>query len=542
MPPTTDTAPVTSVDVGALALERQDLESAYWQDIVPLRGGSAKMRAAGQRLLPFREREESAQWERRRAAAFLDPYYDDAITQAAARPFAKAVSIRGDLPPELEMIPKDVDRHGTELTVFAHDVYDGGLDFGMWHVFVDFPDLGLEPLSVAEEQLLRARPVFLHVSPPNLRGASFEFLPNGEELMASCRIRDDYLRPTVKSRWTQEKIKRVRVFYAPRPANPNKDALLVYARFRNEEIRYEDFVALGGRPGAVETWEKGPEDKEYVLQHARPFTYPGLPLFTFCTGYRGRLEAQPFFWKIAELNIAHWQFSSVHHSYVDMIQVGGWVRKGAAMGKTEPIEFGHKRVIDLPAEQDLAPLEHEGKAYEAGKDYKRALEQRMKELSTQLFLENRPADITATGDVIRDAKNQSTMQQQVRSLENVLGLCFKAAATWLNVNRPTGASAPIVLDKDFAVDIASDQSLGVFSAQEAEALFRDVDAEHITVETYLGERKRRGGYPDDFDPAEEARKVAVQRRRRLAEAAPEEDEDEEPEEEEAEEKEEAVAA
>jgi hypothetical protein len=382
----------------------------------------------------------------------------------------------------------------------------------MHHVFVDFPTMAYG-LNADEERLLKARPVFVQVSAPDMLGGEFATLPNGEEVLMSCRIRDDYMRrnPKVDSRWSQERIERVRVYFSPRPSGVKKEELLVFSRFREQELTYDDFLVLGGVGGATETWERADPDKDFVLVSRLPFRYPGIPLFTFYTNYAGRLRAKPYFWKLAQLNIEHWQFSSVHKSYTDMIQVGGWVRKGVGQGAVEPIEFGHKRVIDLPSEQELLPLEHQGHAYEAGKDYKGSLEHRMRYLSLSPFVEDNPSDVTATGDVIRDAKSNATIHRWIRAEEIFARNLYGAAATWLNVNRPTAATAPVLLPDDFAVDIYSDFQAGVFSAQENQALYQDWQAGVISDETYLQERKRRGAYPDFFDPEEEARKAKAGR-------------------------------
>lgn len=513
-----DTA-ITSTEVGEPSPDNREMETKYWRNIRPLRAGSEAMRAAGTRLLPLRAREEEVQWARRRDQSFLDPYYDDAVDQAASRPFTQPVTIRGEVPEQLAPLEQNMDQEGSNLTVFAKDAFDAGIDYGMTHVFVDFPAIEVE--TAEEERLLRARPTAVHVEPPNLLGTQFLTMPTGEDVMVRCRIYDTYRRRDMSSAdpYAEIEIDRVRVYHAPLPASTEKADLINYARFVDEEIRYDDFVELGGMPGRVLTWEKKPNEKEYTAQEPQEFRFPGIPLFTFYTNRTGRLTAKPFFWKIAELNIHHWQTSSVHTSYVDVIQVALWTRTGVSAGEESDLTIAHSRTVDLPDEQEISTVEHKGSAYEAGKDYKEGWEKRMRSLSMLPFIEQRPGDVTATGDIIRDAKSNAQIHFMIRALENMLGQVWQASATWLNVNRPTSATEPIVLSDDFRIDVFSNFALGVFSAQETAALRGDFDRQVITHETYLAERKKRGGYSETMDPAEEARAARAEQLSRVSDMA-----------------------
>jgi len=206
------------------------------------------------------------------------------------------------------------------------------------------------------------------------------------------------------------------------------------------------------------------------------------------------------------------------------------VRTGIDEGGETDITLGHSRIESLPAGQTIETLEHKGMAYEAGKDRLGRLEARQKFLSALPFLEMPAGDITATGDILRGASAQSQLQIAVRGLENTVTDAFRDAATWLNVNRPTSATEPIVLEDDFRVDVFSDFAHGVFSAQETQAQQGDYDRRIITHESYLLERKKRGGYSDTLDVATEVVKARAEQMTRMQDmAGMEAEEPEEPE-------------
>ena len=334
--------------------------------------------------------------------------------------------------------------------------------------------------------------------------------------MARCRIKDTFNRPARgDDPYEEEEVERVRVYHSPMPASVEKADILAFERFASEEIRYDDFIQLGGIPGRVITWLRPPKMKEYVAMTPAEFRFPGIPLFTFYTKRVERLKAKPFFFKIIDLNIHHWKFLSVHDSYVDKIQVAGWIRTGQDEGETSDVTIGHERTIDLPGEQKIETLEHKGMAYEAGKDRLVRLETRQKFLSCLPFLEIPAGDITATGDILRGAAAQSQLQIAVRGLENTETDAYRAAATWLNVNRPTSATEPIVMPDDFRVDVFSEFAHSAFSAQETQALQADYDRGLITHETFLLERKKKGGYSDTLDVKSEVPKARAEQMTRM---------------------------
>jgi len=251
-------AAITSTAVGEPSAANQEMETKYWRNTRPLRGGSDAMRAQGTRLLPPRAREEDKQWERRRAASVLDPYYDDAVDQAASMPFSRPVTIRGEVPEQLEPLEQDMDRRGSNLTVQAKDVLDAGFDDGLTHLFVDFPAIDVE--TAEEERLLRARPTIVHVKAENMLGAEFVTMPTGEDMMARCRIKDTFNRPARgDDPYEEETVERVRVYHSPMPASAEKADVLTFERFAAEEIRYDDFIEMGGLPGRVITWLRPPK-------------------------------------------------------------------------------------------------------------------------------------------------------------------------------------------------------------------------------------------------------------------------------------------
>lgn len=516
----------TSKAVAKRSPQFAEMEQKYWRFTRPLRGGTHAMQAAAdvdrKSFLPKRTHEETQQWEERRDGAILDPMYDEAVDQAASRPFVKPVTITEPLPDRLAPLEWDTDLRGNNLSVHMQMAFDAAIDYGMVILFTDFPSARIE--SRADEALYEARPTITTVTPDRLYGVDFLKLPNGSRWPWRCRIADTETRskndPT--DVFATETANIVRVYSATRPPPGSEDqpiGLELFARMRSGELTVADYVAQGGIEGTCEIWEQKDENsEEYLFRESRPFTFPGLPIRTCYTNRKGLFKAQPAFWKLAELNLHDWQFGSVHTDYTAFAQTGIFKTIGLSEEQWGKLVVTHRRTLDLPEGADADTLECKGSAYDAGKDYLQLGKLRGKELSLEPFMREKPGNITATGDQIRDAKANSKLQRWQLGLNDTYNGCLDDGFMWFNANRSSGEA---MMERPEGLEIQTFSGYHLLSASESDisALQWDVDHGLIAHETYLTEGKARGRYLDDFEPEVEARKAQREGAEKAAEVA-----------------------
>jgi len=145
---------VKGAGVGTKSLAYLRMEQ-HWKLTDALLGGTQAMRDAGQEFLPKEPREKATPYRNRLGRSFLFNGYKDTVDGLAAKPFGRAVTLKGaeKLDPKLKMIEANADRQGTTLTMFARQVLHEAIHRGLSHILVDFPIQ--DPNSDAGEELER---------------------------------------------------------------------------------------------------------------------------------------------------------------------------------------------------------------------------------------------------------------------------------------------------------------------------------------------------------------------------------------------------
>lgn len=496
-------------DISTPSLFFREMDEHYWRLTGALRGGSQAMREESKRIgedrldfLPFMRREEKPQWQTRLANSFLEPAYDEAVTNVSCRPFVKPVQINGELPPEMDPLEDDVDGRGTSLTVQAHAFLDAAVDDGVAHLFVDFPATG-GTLTRIEERRANARPTIGIVRASDLLDAIPRTLFNGREILHEVRIKGS---DVVRDGFASSRRETILRYVACQPETwGDPDAEMLYLRYVDGEIGFDEFVSRGGVPGFVGKYVM--VENDWVEGEPTEFRFPVIPLVSFFTNRKGWMLAQPFFWILAELNLQHWQKYSVHCYYVDFAQITGWKVEGADPNTVRTKSFGPGRVMTVPPGATLSVVSHGGEAYGVGKDFLDRLESRMDRVAKVPFIPRRTGDPTATGDAIREAKSSAPIHAMIRSEERAYESAFRLAAMWYRLRRP---DSPIRLPDDFSVDVFSNFSLLTPMTEELQALRDDFDRSVITEQTYLTERKIRGLYREDLDVEAETSAARIQ--------------------------------
>lgn len=441
--------------------------SSHWRLTNDLLGGTAAMRAAGKRWLPMEEAESTKQYTNRLNRSFLYSAYADTIWKMVSKPFSKEVKVT-DLPQSFEPMIKNIDGNGQDISQFSRDVMTAGINYGVAHILVDFSvrlDDDGNVIARSSDELNKSGelPYFVLITPNNLIGWRTSLGMDGRKRLTQIRILEDH---TIKDGPFGEKVvQKITVW--------------------NES-----------------TWEVHVFDTkkdEFVLENEGPHTFNkdkggGIPLVSYYTNHIDFMIGLPPLQKLADMNLAHWQ------SLSDQRNILRYSRFAILIftGMTED-EMDKNSVIGpanaMFAQNDKANgkfIEHSGKAIQAGEQDLRSLEERMEVLGLQPMISNL-ANVKATGQILNEAKMQSTIQTWIRELEFTLERAFRMAGIWM------GAS-----DEEFKninVNIYSEFSLGMKADEDMKILLemRKTVPPQISHETFLNESIMRGILSEDLD-------------------------------------------
>lgn len=425
--------------------------STDWEMIHDLLGGTATMRAAGERWLPKEPKEQVPQYEVRLNRSFLFPALSDTIRQLTGKPFSREISLSGDLHPTLDLIEQDVDGNGTSLTQFGTRVFRAGLKYGVTHILVDLPK---EPATHYGEEMTR-RPRFIHVSPVDLIGWAEQTLSDGTKELTEVRIKES----------------------------------------RTEVVNYVETRTNFIRVYRKEDWELWKEDSEgdWIEVERGTHSFNQVPLVTFYTEkVKSMVGVSPLL-DLAWLNIAHWQSTSDQRNILRFARAGILLARGFGRDELKDLVIGPNSLVKTTnSEASLSWVEHSGTAIASGAEDIREIEAKMEILGMQPLLE-RSISSTATAKMIDTGKTDSMCQMWVRGLEKALEQAYEFAAKWLNLEIP----------EDFAVDIFNDFSIALGSSEDVSLLMELYDRSVITDVTLLREVKRRSVVSEGLDVSAE---------------------------------------
>ena len=465
-----------------------------WELINDLLGGTAVMRARGEKWLPKETREQDAQYRNRVQRSFLFNGLRDTIEKLVAKPFSREVNVVGDDDEHIADLREKVDRQGTNLTTFASSAFTSAVKYGLVHILVDFPPTtatvdGAQAPSVADEREQDLRPFFVQVDAPRLL-SWVTSLVNGKRRLERVRIRETRVEATGDA----------------------GDEAIEYIR----EVSRTDWTL----------WRFEKDENTFIKHSSGLHTFGEVPLVTVYIDQRkGYFSADPPLEDLAWLNIAHWQSSSDQRNILRFARVGILFGKGFEEEEVQTLTIGPNTFLkSTNPEADLKYVEHQGTAINAGKQDIDDLEAKMELLGLQPMIATRSGTQTATGKAIDEGRTESAIQAWIRRVENGLVQCYEYAAQWVNKELPD----------DFSVDVYNDFGVTIRGTSD-QTILKDLRAQgDITQETLLREMKRRGTLSEALDvesEIEQTQEEALIRVRDAAAAIEELDEPEEGEEE-----------
>jgi hypothetical protein len=427
-----------------------DEMTADWTLIDALMGGTSAMRRAGRQYLPQWPAEDAESYKDRLATATLFPAYARTASVLTGKPFSKPIKIGEDVPPRIREWLEDVDLEGRNLHSFAADLCSEGLAHGLCGILVDCPP-NPSARTVADERKAGVRPYFVHIHHGQILGWRTEKIKGGLKLI-QLRLLEAVEEPD--GEFAVKVIEQVRVL------EPGKWTL--YRKSTPEADK--------------ETWTVFQEGTTTLP------VIPFVPIYgfrkDFMVGVAPMLE-------LAHANVEHWQSKSDQQTILHVARVPVLFTKD--IGADTQITVGAGTFIRATGEHaDVKYVEHSGKAIEAGRVSILDLEDRMRQIGAELLV-IKPGNITEAQTLADNEPGMCDLQRIMESLEDGLDQALDLMGQWVGEKN----SGHVTLYKDFGATTLAEAS--------AELLYKMRSSGSLSLETLLGECKRRGILSPDMD-------------------------------------------
>ena len=462
-------------DPWVLSPQREAMGEA-WKLPTALMGGTAAMRAAGSEFLPKEPAEKKENYEVRLRRSFLFNAFKDTVNKLAGKPFTRDVALAQDTSDQIKAFEKDIDLRGRTLTQFAGDLLTDGWQYGLAHVFVEFPQ-NTPGRTLAEEQAAGLRPYLVKISPPDILGWRSAVV-NGVEVLTQLRRRECSVEAA--GPFGSRTVERVRVYdlVQTEPTEPGEQARMTVVWRLFERNDKNDPVQVG-------TGE---------------LTLDEIPLATLYVARTGFLTAEPPLEDLAYLNLAHWQSSSDQRNILRIARVGILFAAGVKEDFGTKTPIGATVLLTCEAEgAKLEWVEHSGAAIGAGRQDLLDLQEQMTLLGLEPLM-HRPGGTTATEASIDTAKAHSKLRKSVRAEEQALERALQLMARWLEIAEPK-----------IGVDINEDFGLSIRDASDVDRLITMRKNGDLTRESLWAELQRRNLLGESFDAAAEALSLSKER-------------------------------
>lgn len=438
-------------------------QAVHWLMIDALVGGTAAMRAAGERLLPKWPAEELEGYKARLNSTTLFPAYSRTTEIMAAKPFARPMDLEKTtkLPPRVKTFVGDVDMFGTDLQPYAAGLMLEAMRYGLLGVLVDAP-ANDGARTVAQERELGVRPYFAKYPAANILGWRATRDANGSHLTL-LRLKEQIVEPD--GDFGETTVDQVRVL----------------------------------TPGAWQVWRKKPDGSGWMVHQSGVTSLKKIPFVFFYGLRKGFGVGAPPLLDLAYMNVEHWQSSSDQQTILHVARVPILFAKGFADG--EPLTIGAASAVRSNRENaDLTWVEHSGAAIEAGRQSILDLEDRMRQTGAELLIQQ-PATATATQVTTESEGNRSALQAIVEDFEESLETCLKLMSEWVGES----FEPDVQLHKDFGAANLSEKG--------GDLLLRAASDGHASSETVFNSLKRMDIVPHDNAWDDEKKRIASQPKR-----------------------------
>jgi hypothetical protein len=435
-----------------------------WDMVDALMGGTAALRLKGEAYLPKWPQEDQKSYDYRLKTSTLFNAFERTVTNMAGKPFSEPLQwSKIDAPVEAWF--DDIDLCGRNLHVFAQDVFEAAIRYGVTHILVDYPrtralDGTNQAATLADERKMGARPYAVHIKPSSILGWKSDKV-KGVETLTQLRIMETIEKPD--GEFGSIMVDQVRVLV----------------------------------PGGYSIYQENKELKTWVAVEEGATSLDFIPLITLYTKRTGFMTGRPPLFDLAELNIKHWQSSSdqdsiLHTARVPILAISG-------VSDEDKIVVGAKTALMLPQGATAEYVEHTGAAIDAGRNSLKDLEEQMRAMGAELLIV-RTGDETATRAAIDTAQAQCQLSAMAQALEDALDQMLDMMAKWAGMKE----QGDIDVFDDFASITVDAATIGPFVA----ALVLMVNSGLMSQETAFDEMKRYGVVNPDLTWEAEQERIA----------------------------------
>jgi len=420
---------------------------AHWELPVTLMGGTLAIKAEGRKYLPQEPKESYGAYKCRLDRTVLYEAYPRTIQALAGLAFTSPVVVE-DVPPELQYLLEDTDNMGTDLTSLANDLLEDQLNFGITHLLVDMPQVE-GTVTLAQQEELKIRPYFTHVSPLNLISWSVERV-GGLLQLSEIRIKETVVE---KDGWAEKEVEQVRQIT-------------------------RDSITL---------WKKKEREWHVVTQLPNNLGY--IPLVTIYGNKTGVMTARPPLEGLAWLNLRHYQKLSDLDNIEHIVNVPFLFGRGFKDGELNGATIGAYRLISTDVETaDLKFVEHSGSSIGASQNSLDKLEARMASMGADILIRKSVDRQTATARMIDQSESISLLQIMVNNLEGAIQKAFKIAGDWIDVSSKVIVNIGNNLKTSESGPNTADKILDIITSQNG-----------MTVDQAIVELQRRGILSDTYN-------------------------------------------
>uniref|UniRef100_A0A6M3J8B0 DUF4055 domain-containing protein n=1 Tax=viral metagenome TaxID=1070528 RepID=A0A6M3J8B0_9ZZZZ len=436
-----------------------------------LLGGTAAMRAAGERYLPRFWGEELTDYGFRLSNSFLNEMFSDTVRKLSAKPFSRPVSIQGNPPASLSGLEEDADLAGQSLTDFMQRDFESCVALGKSTILVDLPTLsGRE--TVGELRRTGVRPYLVHVPATALIGWRVERRRNGALVPTQIRWREYVDVPD--SRFGSRSTYKVRVYDAPRYDEETGEVV--------EKGRWSVYTRVQDR---------------WVVEMEGYYSAPRIPAVTWYTRRTGYLRSRPALEGLAYKNLEHWASSSDQRNILHFARTGTMTATGLDDEEYDrlgaEVAIGMNQFLRSRNENaSFGVVEHSGKATEAGENDLKRIEDQAEKLGDQPMVEQ-ARDTTATAVRTRSGERMTLLQSWIHRQEAAYLALYRFAAEIMGEEIPD----------DFRIDVFSDFAALAGASSDLEQILKLRAAGDLTRQSTLVEFRRRGILSETLDVEEE---------------------------------------
>lgn len=441
-----------------------------WQMIRDIRAGTRAVRAGGKTYLPQFSEEGSVEFQRRVDSTPWTAIYEDCAATVVAKPFGKDVALQGEIPARIAELCENIDRAGSNLSVFARSVFEEAVHLGASYIVVDYPKLEGDTPNLAAERAAGGRAYFRLVTVDQLLGIAEQ-----DGRIVHFRFRDDVM-----------------------ALNEETFEEVVTARVR--------LLKMTDTGPVSELWVKGENGFAMDPDQSGPMQgVDALPIVPLLFGLElgSRYVRRPSLMGLAWKQIEHYQQGSRINELFDfagfpMLAANGvappqpTIVDGVTLAAEQPI-VSPRTILYGGENGSFAFVEPAGKNAEVMMKRLQEIEAEARMIGLQPVMPSRGMqNVAATTSAINAAKAHSVVQAWAFMLKDALELALVYMAKWEGVPETT----EVFVHSDFAPEtMTTDDFADVRELRAINAISRD---------TLLDEAMRRGVLGPQFDKARDA--------------------------------------